>query len=392
MARVQLFSLAWERVCPVVVPCCGLGPSGVDVLSSTSADVSIPVQLADVLGCLALPTSDVFPGFASVPLSSLFFSFLPSLLFFEVRELPLFPFRWLGLGGAGVLMAERGSGVERGGGGQSDVKVPNSQKAMWVLSHSIRDRGTVTFSVSCQLPFLVMVRTPRVQVVLFYCGSVASLGFGLLMLNATVRYVAFISEGDTLVVATWWRQVGRHRPVQKAMSLWSRSRCWFLAVEFVPVLADGPLGGFSGGVPCVPCLALEGLSRSEVVSISRDPHPREPVEGVLQATSVLKLAAKLADFGAEGKTVVDSSVEQESAAGELEVWTVCPPLAASGSGLVALIVTAFLMLLPSAPNCCFRNLFLGAVCGDTDVRSSLTSWRVRGPGWFCLWALDLVEV
>ncbi|MQM17856.1 hypothetical protein Taro_050841, partial [Colocasia esculenta] len=25
-------------------------------------------------------------------------------------------------------------------------------------------------------------------------------------------------------------------------------------------------------------------------------------------------------------------------------------------------------------------------------RSSLTLWRVRGPGWFCLWALNLVEV
>ena len=39
------------------------------------------------------------------------------------------------------------------------------------------------------------------------------------------------------------------------------------------------------------CLALEGLSRSEVVSISWDTHPREPVEGVLRATSVLELAA-----------------------------------------------------------------------------------------------------
>ncbi|MQL71600.1 hypothetical protein Taro_003908 [Colocasia esculenta] len=39
------------------------------------------------------------------------------------------------------------------------------------------------------------------------------------------------------------------------------------------------------------CLALEGLSRSEVVSVSWDPHPREPVEGGIRATSVLKLAA-----------------------------------------------------------------------------------------------------
>ena len=81
----------------------------------------------------------------------------------------------------------------------------------------------------------------------------------------------------------------------------------------VPWLADGPLKGLcvpracwacrglqaSGSawfLLCVPrlfarCLALEGLSRSEVVSISWDPHPREPVEGVLRATSVLELAA-----------------------------------------------------------------------------------------------------
>ncbi|MQL83803.1 hypothetical protein Taro_016303 [Colocasia esculenta] len=39
------------------------------------------------------------------------------------------------------------------------------------------------------------------------------------------------------------------------------------------------------------CLALEGLSHLEVVSVSWDPRPREPVEGILQATSVLELAA-----------------------------------------------------------------------------------------------------
>ncbi|MQL94263.1 hypothetical protein Taro_026919, partial [Colocasia esculenta] len=32
------------------------------------------------------------------------------------------------------------------------------------------------------------------------------------------------------------------------------------------------------------CLALEGLSRSEVVSVSWDPHPRELVEGVVLAS------------------------------------------------------------------------------------------------------------
>ncbi|MQM22138.1 hypothetical protein Taro_055186, partial [Colocasia esculenta] len=46
------------------------------------------------------------------------------------------------------------------------------------------------------------------------------------------------------------------------------------------------------------CLALEGSSHSEVVSISWDPHPREPVEGGIRATSVLELAAHVWD--AEG--------------------------------------------------------------------------------------------
>ncbi|MQL98380.1 hypothetical protein Taro_031087 [Colocasia esculenta] len=54
-----------ERECSVVVPYLGLGPSEVDVLSSTSAVVLFLVWFADFLGCLALPNSDVFPGFAS---------------------------------------------------------------------------------------------------------------------------------------------------------------------------------------------------------------------------------------------------------------------------------------------------------------------------------------
>ncbi|MQM10511.1 hypothetical protein Taro_043402 [Colocasia esculenta] len=43
--------------------------------------------------------------------------------------------------------------------------------------------------------------------------------------------------------------------------------------------------------PFVRCSALEGLSHSEVVSISWDPHPHEPVKGVLQAMSMLEFMA-----------------------------------------------------------------------------------------------------
>ncbi|MQM12067.1 hypothetical protein Taro_044981 [Colocasia esculenta] len=60
--------------------------------------------------------------------------------------------------------------------------------------------------------------------------------------------------------------------------------------------------------------------------------------------------------------------------------------------LIAQACTVLLECLVQAPNCCFGNPFLGAVCGGTGVCSSLTSWSARGAGWFCLWALDLMEV
>ncbi|MQM12581.1 hypothetical protein Taro_045500, partial [Colocasia esculenta] len=44
------------------------------------------------------------------------------------------------------------------------------------------------------------------------------------------------------------------------------------------------------------------------------------------------------------------------------------------------------------PDCYLCNPFLGAVRGGTGVCSSLTSWRVRGSWWFCLWDLNLEEV
>ncbi|MQL93661.1 hypothetical protein Taro_026315 [Colocasia esculenta] len=135
------------------------------------------------------------------------------------------------------------------------------------------------------------------------------------------------------------------------------------------------------------CLALEGLSRSKVVSVSWDPHPREPVEGVLRATSVLELAAHVWDaegFGVlswrrpdsplshclslrwfRSHVVVSSVRPQLGQAALLRVLCVSvaalsrpcagaeagarlasralrvPLLAASGSGLVAVVVTAF---------------------------------------------------
>ncbi|MQL88085.1 hypothetical protein Taro_020651 [Colocasia esculenta] len=93
------------------------------------------------------------------------------------------------------------------------------------------------------------------------------------------------------------------------------------------------------------CSALEGLSHSEVVSVSWDPHPREPVEGVLRATNVLELAAHPCFWWFSLRCPLDSVVP-----------------------------------------------FWVPVRGGTGECGFPTWWRVQGPGWFCLWALDLVEV
>ncbi|MQL89761.1 hypothetical protein Taro_022339 [Colocasia esculenta] len=78
------------------------------------------------------------------------------------------------------------------------------------------------------------------------------------MLNVTGRYVTFRSEGGTLVVATWWRQVGRRLLVQKVTPLWSCSGCLCFWPWFVPWLADGPPGGSQE--VCRACRCLLGLS------------------------------------------------------------------------------------------------------------------------------------
>ncbi|MQL74342.1 hypothetical protein Taro_006699 [Colocasia esculenta] len=156
------------------------------------------------------------------------------------------------------------------------------------------------------------------------------------------------------------------------------------AVSCVLALADGPSGGFQMGYRACLCLlglswlqascagfcggcpasfsfpwcsALERLSARQIVTVTWDPHPREPVEGVLRATSMLESTAYLAS------------------------WAVFSGFRSVGS-----------LCLVQTPGCYFGNPFLGTVCGGTRVYSCLTSWSVRGAGWFCLWALDLVEV
>ncbi|MQM00549.1 hypothetical protein Taro_033290, partial [Colocasia esculenta] len=58
----------------------------------------------------------------------------------------------------------------------------------------------------------------------------------------------------------------------------------------------------------------------EVVTVTWDPRPREPIEGVLRATSVLELAAVYTDSRAEGKTVVRTVVCESLAELSWLVW------------------------------------------------------------------------
>ncbi|MQL91506.1 hypothetical protein Taro_024121, partial [Colocasia esculenta] len=70
----------------------------------------------------------------------------------------------------------------------------------------------------------------------------------------------------------------------------------------------------------------------------------------------------------------------------------CVPTLADGPSGVVSALRVLSGCLVQAPNCCFSNPFLGAIRGGTIGCSSLTSLCVRGAGWFCLWALDLVEL
>ncbi|MQM17873.1 hypothetical protein Taro_050854 [Colocasia esculenta] len=144
------------------------------------------------------------------------------------------------------------------------------------------------------------------------------LGVGLLMLNAIGRYVAFRSEGGTLVVAFLFRR--RHL----------RGRILVIRLSL----------------------------------FSWDPHPREPIEGVLRATSMLELAAELADFRAEGKTVVNNGVEHPTAG------------SVTRSLVPSVVALECVMFLPT--------WLLSVSCGDTWLFLPDLVERVHAEGCFCI--------
>ncbi|MQL95912.1 hypothetical protein Taro_028575 [Colocasia esculenta] len=103
----------------------------------------------------------------------------------------------------------------------------------------------------------------------------------------------------------------------------------------------------------------------------QDPHPREPIEGVLRATNVLELAAVLVDSRAEGKTVLVHS----HCLSRYWFWSHVVV-----SGVVSQLGRAVVV---RAPDCWFCNPFLGAVLDGTGIVSCGDTW---------LFLPDLVEV
>ncbi|MQL72620.1 hypothetical protein Taro_004963 [Colocasia esculenta] len=192
------------------------------------------------------------------------------------------------------------------------------------------------------------------------------------------------------------------------------------AVPCVPALADGPSGGFQKG--CRVCLCLLGLSwlqaicaisvggclasspspgawhlraspRDWLLPFSGTPIPTRLYQRVLlQVAGVLKSRtwSRRGKWWGQWREPFVSEVVQAlircgpaSPSHCLALRWFRSHVGRSGMGPQFERTTA--------PNCYFCNPFLGAVHGGTGVCSSLTSWSARGAGWFCLWALDLVE-
>ncbi|MQM12375.1 hypothetical protein Taro_045291 [Colocasia esculenta] len=116
---------------------------------------------------------------------------------------------------------------------------------------------------------------------------------------AVVRITTSVEASPREAVATRYPIASRLLSRRPSPSRWHRDGLWGRDSAYAASVRRGFVV-----LPYLfaRCLALEGLSRSEVVSIFWDPHPREPVEGDIQAMSVLELAAHVCD--AEGFEVL----------------------------------------------------------------------------------------
>ncbi|MQL82655.1 hypothetical protein Taro_015135 [Colocasia esculenta] len=160
---------------------------------------------------------------------------------------------------------------------------------------------------------------------------------------------------------------------------------------------------------------LRACPRDRLLPLPGTPSPARLLEGVLRAAGVLKSltwSRKGKRWGKRHRVICRALLAGSGRRGGLVLFR-CGPASHSyclalcwlrshvgrsgvGPQLGRAAVVVLFFAVPSGcrvltPDCCFGNPFLGAVRGGTGRCSSLTSWSVRGAGWFCLWALDLVE-
>ncbi|MQL98078.1 hypothetical protein Taro_030780 [Colocasia esculenta] len=203
-----------------------------------------------------------------------------------------------------------------------------------------------------------------------------------------------------------------------------------LACSCMPWLADDPFEGLwvpltcwacrglqASGLAwfllCLPdlfarCLALEGLSHSEVVSVAWDPHPQEPSREAWdtkdgRSSIRCRLASPLSHC-LTLRCFWSRVGRREPASERRGCGRRVLLLAASGGGLVAVIVTSSVgvvglalgkpVLLVVSARCSPGSVvsFLGASLWWHRCVRLPDLWCVRGPEWFCLSALDPVEV
>ncbi|MQM11519.1 hypothetical protein Taro_044426, partial [Colocasia esculenta] len=437
------FSLL-ERVCLVVVPYFGLGPSEVDMLSSTSVAISVPVwlyvllvvgmlvpalspvcawpvcyQLSLVLPlCVALVSLEADGGVSYwfVRLKALAgYPFPPSLLFFPFPSSPLmgrFP------SGDRDVVAPAGScgAVDRRRGlvGGLGLRIPSV-----CLSVDVATARHVATSEEASVRLVLRCPSPSrwYRDGLWGCDN-SCVASGVPWPSLCVG----VCPRAGFALRTFWYGT-------RVLMLWiflyvfgwpmTHSRvCACLALVGLVVCYNPAI---RRGFVVLPhlfarCLALEGLSRSKVVSIAWDPHPREPVEGVLRATSehelshvvVLGMGPQLGQAAVlRVLCVLGGSVSPfcGGEAGARLASRACglrvPLLVASGGGLVAVAVTA--LPYDVSKYLCFWWFPLGVlsvpqfrswvpVRSGTGVYGFPTLRCTRGQGWFCLWTLDPVKV
>ncbi|MQM06270.1 hypothetical protein Taro_039092 [Colocasia esculenta] len=195
--------------------------------------------------------------------------------------------------------------------------------------------------------------------------------------------VAFLllSEGGTLFVVTYWRQVGCRLLAQKATHLWSLSGC------LVSVLLGGVPG--SRAVSCfsfAQCSALEGLSARQVVTITWDPQPRASMsEGVASGDG----RAQVTNLEQKGKMELIRCGPASPSHCLVLLWFRSHVGRSGELGQAAVVVLSL-----ATPDSYFGNPFLGAGCGGTGVCSSprgvpeVQGGSVCGPS--TLWRSEVV--